>query len=48
MFEPTIPFGEPELMRVSAFRRYLDELVRSQGGAQVTTRLSMLSPSLTR
>jgi hypothetical protein len=46
MFEPTIPFGEPELMRVSAFRRYLDELVRSQGGAQVTTRLSMLSPSL--
>ena len=25
MFEPTIPFGEPELMRVSAFERYLHE-----------------------
>lgn len=23
LFEPTIPFGEPELMRVSAFQRYL-------------------------
>ena len=46
MFEPTIPFGEPELMRVSAFRRYLDELVRSSGGNSVTTRLSSLSPSL--
>jgi hypothetical protein len=23
MFESTLPFGEPELMRVSAFRRYL-------------------------
>lgn len=47
MFEPTIPFGEPELMRVSAFRRYLDELVRSQGGGVgVTTRMSSLSPSL--
>lgn len=47
MFEPTIPFGEPELMRVSAFRRYLDELVRhSGGGGGVTSRLSSLSPSL--
>jgi len=46
MFEPTIPFGEPELMRVSAFRRYLDELVRDQGGSG-SSRLSSLSPSLT-
>lgn len=47
MFEPTIPFGEPELMRVSAFRRYLDELVRHSGrGTGVTSRLSSLSPSL--
>jgi hypothetical protein len=46
MFEPTIPFGEPELMRVSAFRRYLDELVRTSGGGTATTRLSSLSPSL--
>jgi hypothetical protein len=46
MFEPTIPFGEPELMRVSAFRRYLDELVRRAGGSELTSRLSLLSPSL--
>ena len=47
MFEPTIPFGEPELMRVSAFRRYLDEVVRSSGGGSAaTSRLSSLSPSL--
>jgi hypothetical protein len=46
MFEPTIPFGEPELMRVSAFQRYLDELVRTSGGSATTTRLSQLSPSL--
>ncbi len=46
MFEPTIPFGEPELMRVSAFRRYLDELVRGSGGAPSSGRMSSLSPSL--
>lgn len=46
MFEPTIPFGEPELMRISAFRRYLDDLVKNpaNGGG---SRLSSLSPSLT-
>ncbi len=46
MFEPTIPFGEPELMRVSAFQRYLDELVRRAGGSGITSRLSALSLSL--
>jgi hypothetical protein len=46
MFEPTIPFGEPELMRVSAFQRYLDELVRRAGGSGITSRLSSLSLSL--
>ena len=46
MFEPTIPFGEPELMRVSAFQRYLDELVRRAGGSGITSRLSALSNSL--
>lgn len=46
MFEPTIPFGEPELMRVSAFRRYLDEL-DGQGQHPVpSSRLASLSPSL--
>lgn len=46
MFEPTIPFGEPELMRVSAFQHYLDELVRRAGGSGITSRLSALSNSL--
>ncbi len=45
MFEPTIPFGEPELMRVSAFRRYLDELDTS-AGPLTSSRLASLSPSL--
>lgn len=43
MFEPTIPFGEPELMRVSAYQRYLDDL---QSDTSVSTRISQLSPSL--
>lgn len=46
MFEPTIPFGEPELMRVSAFRRYLDELERPGVASNASSRLSSLSPSL--
>ena len=46
MFEPTIPFGEPELMRVSAFRRYLDDLVTQGGAYAPTSRLSALGPSL--
>lgn len=46
MFEPTIPFGEPELMRVSAFRRYLDELDKPAVAANASSRLSSLSPSL--
>lgn len=45
MFEPTIPFGEPELMRASAYQRYLDELPDSTRGA-ISTRISQLSPSL--
>ncbi|MDB5999139.1 MAG: hypothetical protein JWP52_838 [Rhizobacter sp.] len=46
MYEPTIPFGEPELMRISAFRRYLDELDAdaAQGGA--LSRLTTISGSL--
>jgi hypothetical protein len=44
MFEPTIPFGEPELMRASAYQRYLDELRADQGG--ISTRIAQLSPSL--
>ena len=47
MFEPTIPFGEPELMRVSGFRRYLDDLVHNPDSVSSSSRLSSLSPSLT-
>ena len=47
-FEPTIPFGEPELMRVSGFRRYLDELARNAPEGAPSTRLWSLSPSLTQ
>ena len=45
-FESTLPFGEPELMRVSAFQHYLDELVQRGGGDPAASRLSSLSPSL--
>lgn len=44
MFESTLPLGAPDLMRVSAFRRYLDEMVAD--GDAPSTRLSSLSPSL--
>jgi hypothetical protein len=46
MFESTLPFGEPELMRASAFQRYLDESARSGEAESVASRLSTLSPSL--
>ena len=29
MFQSTLPLGEPDLMRVSAFQRYLDDLAVS-------------------
>jgi hypothetical protein len=41
MDEPTIPFGEPELWRVSAFRRALEMDRGSEG-----SRFNSLSPSL--
>ena len=47
-FEPTIPAGEPELMRASSFQHYLDELARSAPEGTPSTRLSSLSPSLTQ
>ena len=46
LFDSTIPFGEPELMRASSYRRYLDELDRRPMLAGAATRLSQLSPSL--
>jgi hypothetical protein len=48
MFEPTIPFGEPELMRASEYREYLKELDEeaAREGVGVSSRISSLSPSL--
>ncbi|MBE7420242.1 MAG: hypothetical protein HS128_21285 [Ideonella sp.] len=46
MFQSTLPMGEPDLMRVSAFQRYLDDLVRVGSVDATSTRLSSLSPSL--
>jgi hypothetical protein len=47
MFQSTLPFGEPELMRASEFQRYLDSmLMRVEDGDPVATRLPDLSPSL--
>lgn len=46
LFEPTVPFGEPELMRSSTYRRYLEELGPESQPSTGSTRLSQLSPSL--
>ncbi len=46
LFESTIPFGEPELMRASAFSQYLTELDAEAAESGSGTRLSSLSPSL--
>lgn len=43
-FESTLPMGEAELMRASAFRRTLEEQQRSED--RITSRLSSLDPSL--
>jgi len=45
-FEPTIPFGEPELMRASDYRDYLQELEEQAAAEGVSSRISLLSPSL--
>lgn len=46
MFESTLPFGEPDLMRASAFRRYLDDAAARGEGDTIASKLSTLSPSL--
>jgi hypothetical protein len=46
MFESTIPFGEPELMRASAYRLYLKELEAEAARSGISSRISSLSPSL--
>ena len=45
-FESTIPFGEPGLMRASAYRRYLEEKAAETAPAGISSRISSLSPSL--
>lgn len=46
MFCSTLPQGAPDLMRVSEFRRYLNELDRLHGTDAANSRLTSLSPSL--
>ena len=46
MFESTLPFGAPDLMRASAFQRYLEEVKRAGETDGGHFRLSSLSPSL--
>lgn len=46
LFDSTIPSGEPELLRTSAYERYLDELETDSLPGSPGARLSQLSPSL--
>ena len=46
LFDSTIPFGEPELLKTTAYRRYLDELDGDSTPGGASTRLAQLSPSL--
>ena len=46
LFDSTLPFGAPELLKASTYRRYLDDLDARAGPGGPGTRLSQLSPSL--
>ena len=46
LFDSTIPFGEPELLKASTYRRYLDELDAETTLGGESSRLNQLSPSL--
>jgi hypothetical protein len=46
LFDSTIPFGEPELIRVSAYRRYLDDLAAEAALGGRSSRIGTLSPSM--
>ncbi|MBX3638850.1 MAG: hypothetical protein KF683_26035 [Rubrivivax sp.] len=46
MFDSTQPFGASDLMRVSAFRRHLEDTVRDGDASAGATRMSALNPSL--
>jgi hypothetical protein len=45
-FENTIPFGEPDLLRASDYRRYLEEQGIESKSQRASARISQLSPSL--
>lgn len=46
LFDSTIPFGEPELLRASAYQRYLEEFESDSQPGGHSARLSQLSASL--
>ncbi len=46
LFDSTIPFGEPELLKASAYQRYLEEFESDSAHGSAGHRLSQLSPSL--
>lgn len=46
LFDSTIPFGEPELLKASTYQRYLEELESDTVPGGPSVRLSQLSPSL--
>lgn len=46
LFDSTIPFGEPELLKASTYQRYLEDLDSQSGPGVPGGRLSQLSPSL--
>ena len=46
LFETTIPLGEPELMRISGYEAYLQELEADAAGSGVSSRISSLGESL--
>jgi hypothetical protein len=45
-FDSTIPFGEPELIRASSFRRFLPEAANGRARGVLSDELASLSPSL--
>ena len=46
LYDSTIPSGEPELLRASAYQHYLEELDADSTQGAPTSRLSSLSPSV--
>ena len=46
LFDSTIPSGEPELLKTTAYQRYLEELDGDSHPDGPSTRLAQLSPSL--